>query len=62
MATVYYGVNLGQHTQDVVVATSTNSTDVELAINTANVKTREQADELVRYITGAVKQQVFPYA
>lgn len=62
MSQVYYGVNVGQHTQDVEVATSTNSTDVELRVNTANALTREQADLALQAIANALLQNVYPFA
>lgn len=62
MASVYYGVNLGQHDADVAIGTSTNSTDVELRVDTSKITTREQVNELVATLHAQVLKQAFPYA
>ena len=41
MANAYYGINQGQSTYQAVVGSSTNSTDVEINVNLANVPAKE---------------------
>lgn len=62
MAQVYYGVNLGQHDDAVAIATSTNSTDVELRVDTSKIASREQLNELVDTLVQQVGKQNFPFA
>lgn len=38
MAKVYYGLNVGQGIQDVVSGASTNNTDIEVVIDTTDVR------------------------
>ncbi len=62
MTTYYYGLNRGQRMEDVVVGTSTNSTDIELAVNGANIPAQGDAAALVEVLEGFLAQAKFPPA
>lgn len=62
MATVYYGLNKGQHTQDVAVQTSTNSTSIELRVDEAAIGAREDALVLLDYLKNALINNAYPFA
>lgn len=55
MTTYYYGVNKGKNLDTAVVGTSTNSTDVEISVNGANVTDKQAAkvaiEVLLDYLT-----------
>lgn len=62
MAQNYFGVNVGEHKQDVAVGTSTNSTDVEVRVDLAKATTREQALLAVDAIVSAMFEKGYPAA
>jgi hypothetical protein len=62
MAQVYYGVNRGKNFESAAVGTSTNSTDVEIRIDTSKVFTREEAYEAIEQLESFILQNVYPYA
>lgn len=62
MAQVYYGINLGKNQDSAVVNTSTNSTDLELRVDTSKIVNREDALQLVENLWNFVLGQNFPYA
>lgn len=62
MAQVYYGINLGKNQDSAVVNTSTNSTDLELRIDTSKIVNREDAYQLIENLWNFVLGQNFPYA
>lgn len=62
MAQVYYGINLGKNQDAAVVNTSTNSTDLELRVDTSKIVNREDALQLVENLWNFLLGQNFPYA
>lgn len=62
MAQVYYGLNLGQNLDSAVVNTSTNSTDVEVRVNTSNVAYRNDLIIALRNLLEFIDVQNYPYA
>ena len=60
MASNYYGVNLDQPLEKVVVATSTNSTDIELRVDLTKIATKQQILEAVESIENALLRFAFP--
>jgi hypothetical protein len=56
VATEFYGLNLGQHEDNVVRGTVTNSTAVEVTIDLAKVTTQLQVRELVEYILNRMER------
>ena len=62
MAQVYYGINLGKNQDTAVVGTSTNSTDLELRVDTSKIVNREDAYQLIENLWNFVLSQNFPYA
>ena len=59
MASNYYGLNKGQHQQDVATGTSTQSTDVELRVDTSKITSKEDAILAVTQILNAFVQSNF---
>jgi len=62
MATVYYGVNRGGHDEDVAIATSTTSKNVELVVNEGVVLSRVELLEALQAIENAIIKQNYPFA
>jgi len=62
MATFYYGLNKGQRQENVVVGTSTNSTDIEITINGTNVTSQQDALNAIENIENFIAQYKFPPA
>lgn len=62
MAQVYYGVNRGKNFESAAVGTSTNSTDVEIRVNTSTVLAREELYEAIRQLENFILQNVYPFA
>jgi len=60
MASNYYGLNKGQNQTQVVVGTSTGSTDVELRVDMAKISSREDALVVLENIRNAFIQATFP--
>jgi hypothetical protein len=60
MASVFWGVNRGQGTYDVVVDSSTQSTDFELEVDLANSPTRDEAIKAVTQILDKVLRGPWP--
>ena len=60
MASNFYGVNLDQPLEKVVVATSTNSSDIELRVDLTKVATKQQVFEAVESIQNALLRFAFP--
>jgi|GEM_PF-5514652 len=62
MAQVYYGVNRGKNFETATVATSTQSNDVEIRVNTSNVLSREEFLEALMQLENFIVQQLYPFA
>lgn len=62
MAQVYYGVNRGKNFESATVATSTQSNNVEIRVDTSVVLTREEFLEAVKQLTNFIVQQNYPFA
>lgn len=62
MTAYYYGLNRGQRMEDVVVSTSTNSTDIELRVDGAKIPVQGDAAALVEVLEGFLAQAKFPPA
>jgi hypothetical protein len=62
MAKVYYGVNLGQHTQDVAIGTVTNGTNIEVAIDETVIADKGDALLQLEYLKDAIINNVYPFA
>lgn len=62
MASHYYGMNVGDHATDLVLGTSTGSTDVEIRVDDTNVTTRQQLVEAIDQLRIQIQQQSFPLA
>jgi len=62
MATVYYGVNRGGHDENVVIATSTTSKNVELVVNEGVVLSRQELFEALQAIKNQITKQNYPFA
>lgn len=62
MAVRYYGVNRGQHQTDVVNGTSTNSTDLELAMDLTKNITKLEARILCDMILDQMFKETSPPA
>lgn len=62
MAQVYYGANLDQNIDTIVVGTSTNSTDVEVRVNTGNVSNRTDLLVALENLKNAILIQPYPFA
>lgn len=60
MASNFYGVNLDQPLEKVVVATSTNSTDIELRVDLTKIVSKQQILEAVESIQNALLRFAFP--
>jgi len=60
MASKYYGVNRDKPLESVVVSASTNSTDVELRVDTSKIKSRQEVYDAVESIKNALLRFVFP--
>lgn len=60
MASNFYGVNLDQPLEKVVVATSTNSTDIELRVDLTKITSKQQVFEAVESIQNALLRFAFP--
>ena len=59
-ANLFIGVNRGQNLNQVVSNTSTNSTDIEVAIDTSKLASREDALLLLEQIEAFLTQQAYP--
>lgn len=59
MASNYYGINAGKNADTAVVASSTNSTDVEIRYDTTNVTSREQLLIAIDNLKNFILQQTF---
>lgn len=62
MAQVYYGVNRGKNFESATVNTSTQSNDVEIRVNTANVLSREELLEALSQLENLIVQNNYPFA
>lgn len=62
MANYYYGINRGQNEYQAVFGTSTNSTDVEIFVNGANVPSREETLLALQNLEQFLLRQAFPPA
>lgn len=62
MANYYYGINRGQNEYAAVFNTSTNSTDVEIFVNGANVPSREETLLALKNLEQFLMRQPFPPA
>lgn len=60
MTVAYYALNIGQNQDSAVVASSTNSKDVEIAINEANVVNREDALVAIENLRNFILTQPWP--
>lgn len=58
----YYSINVGKNLDTAVVATSTNSTDVEIVVNATNVTDREALLVALENLEGFIINQNFPPA
>lgn len=56
MAKKYYGLNVGQGIQDIVVSSSTNNTDVEVVVDTTDVQTELEIKKGLDNIMGYIQQ------
>lgn len=61
MANRYFGINRGQVEEDVVEGASTNSTDIEVNVNLANVDNQRQVVAALKYIIGYMQRQTTKY-
>lgn len=59
-ANLFIGVNRGQNLNQVVSNTSTNSTDIEVAIDTSKLANREDALLLLEQIEAKLTQLAYP--
>lgn len=59
-ANLFIGANRGQNLNQVVVNTSTNSTDIELAIDKSKLANREDALLLAEQIVAKLTQLTYP--
>lgn len=50
MASRFFGMNAGQGEADVVDGATTNSTDVEISVNLANIATKQDLRNALDYI------------
>lgn len=57
MATRFYGLNRGQQLKDVVVGTSTNSTNIEITVNDAVNLTQQNIDTLIETLQQFIYNQ-----
>lgn len=60
MATAYYALNYGQNQDSAVVASSTNSKDIEISVNLANVPNREAALAAIENLENFILTQPWP--
>lgn len=60
MAHAFYGLDAGQKIQDVVVASATNSTDVEVNVDLTNVTSKQQLLLALDNIKSAIVNDNFP--
>lgn len=60
MASNYYGINLNGSIESAVVGTSTNSTDIELRVDTSKITNKEQIFEAIENLEGALLRFAFP--
>lgn len=60
MANAFYGVNVGQGTYDVSVASSTQTKDIEINVNLSNVTKREDLLKAVEQLEDAIVRANFP--
>lgn len=58
----YYGINKGQNEYQAVVATSTNSTDVEIVVNATNVTDRQSLKIALENLINYILRQNYPPA
>ena len=61
MATTYYSLNDGQHTDDVVLASAAPVADVVVSVNTANVPSKASLLIKLEYIRDAIIKGVYPF-
>lgn len=57
MAKVYYGLNVGQGIQDVVSGSSTNNTDIEVVVDTTDVRTELEIKKGLENIMPYIQQK-----
>lgn len=62
MAQVYYGIGRGKNFESATVATSTQSSNVEIRVDTGVVLTREEFLEALRQLENSIIQNVYPFA
>jgi hypothetical protein len=60
VTTYYYGINEGKNRDTAVVGTSTNSTDVEITVNGANVTDKQAAKIAIENLIDYIVQLGFP--
>lgn len=54
MANAFYGVNVGQGTYDVTVASSTQTKDVEINVNLSNATSKESVLKALKQLEDAI--------
>jgi len=59
MANYFYGINKGQNEYQAVVGTSTNSVDVELKVNGANVAAKQDIMSALKQLKNYVLRLPF---
>lgn len=62
MASVYYGLNRGQPIESVKIGTATNSTDVEVRVDTTKVTSRADLLLALYNIEAQILKQDYPAA
>lgn len=62
MAQVFYGINRGKNFESATVATSTQSGNIEIRVDTGVVLTREEFLEGLRQLENTIIQNVYPFA
>jgi len=59
MASVFYGINRGKNFETAVVGSSTNSTDVEIRVDSTKILSREELFEAIEQLENYILQ--LPY-
>lgn len=62
MATVYYGINRGAHTETATADTSTTGKSVEIVVNSSVVLTKQELFEAIESLEAFILQQNYPFA
>lgn len=60
MATVYYGLDVGQNADKAIVGSATNSTDIEVTADLSTVTSREQLLVGLDNLKNFILEQPFP--